>query len=256
MKKRIAPISSALASVVGAALLAGGANAAVLLSDSFSYADGSLTAVSSGKWANHSGTAGQVDVASGKVNLTEAESEDVNAQLSGGPFTTGLLYAGLDFNFSALPSGTGTYFAHFKDATTSGFRARVFATTTGAAAGLYRIGITNAASTSPVVIPVDLSLGTTHRLIESYDAAAATSTLYLDSTTETGGTAAADSTTTLPITSYALRQSLSSGVGMGTLTVDNLAVATTFAEVVPEPGSIALVGLAASFWSSRRRRRA
>jgi hypothetical protein len=242
-------------SIAGASLAASRAGATVLFADQFSYLDGSLTTGSGGVWGTHSGTAGQVDVASGKVNQTEAESEDVNASL-GTTVTSGLLYAGVDFNFSALPSGTGTYFTHFKDSTTSGFRGRVFATTTGAAAGSYRIGIANTTAV-PVVIPVDLTLGTTHRLVDVVDTATGIATLYLDSDTETGGTVATDAATALGISTYAFRQSLSSGNGMGTLTVDRLTVASTYVEAasgaVPEPSMLGLAGIA-MFLGARRRR--
>ena len=43
--------------------------AAIILSDTFSYSDGSLTNVSNLKWVNHSGT-GTVDVTGGKTILT------------------------------------------------------------------------------------------------------------------------------------------------------------------------------------------
>jgi hypothetical protein len=93
-------------------------------------------------------------------------------------------------------------------------------------------------------VPTDLSLGDTHRLVLAYDTAAAASTLYLDSTSETGGTAAVEVVTALPITSIALRQSFVSGSGMGTLNVDNLIVGTAFADTVPEPSTaLALVTL-------------
>ena len=48
--------------------------AALILDEPFSYPDGTLVSVSGGNWTNHSGTLGQVDVTSGKVNLTQAES--------------------------------------------------------------------------------------------------------------------------------------------------------------------------------------
>ena len=136
-----------------------GASATTLFSDDFnSYADGSLVTVSGGVWANHSGTLGQVDVFSRGVNLTENESEDVNALISGGPYSSGVLYYGLTVNFSALPSfAAGGYFAHFKDATT-GFRARLFVTTTGAAPGTYRLGINNGSTPVSVIFPTDLTL--------------------------------------------------------------------------------------------------
>src|SRR5437016_1258631 len=101
--------------------------AAVLFSDNFTYPDGPLVGAPGSTWASHSGTAGQVNVASNQVQLTQAESEDVNAMLAGNPYSMGTLYAGMDFNFSGLPGGTGGYFMHFKESGTSIFRARVFA---------------------------------------------------------------------------------------------------------------------------------
>src|SRR5438876_8044337 len=126
-----------------AVFLAVHARAAVIFSDNFTYPDGPLVGAPGSTWASHSGTAGQVNVASNQVQLTQAESEDVNAMLAGNPYSTGTLYAGMDFNFSGLPGGTGGYFMHFKESGTTIFRGRVFATITGAAAGSYRIGISN-----------------------------------------------------------------------------------------------------------------
>jgi hypothetical protein len=232
--------------------------AAIVFSDSFTYPDGALTTVSGGTWANHSGTAGQVNVVSGQTHLTEAESEDVNAAISGGPYTSGLLYAGLDFNFTSLPQGVGQYFFHFKDATTSGFRGRVFATVTDAAPGFYRIGITNGSNSGVVTVPVDLALNTPHRLVLSLDTGTTpVSTLYLDSPTETGGTVATDVVTALPITSIALRQSSTSGpTTMGILDVDNLVVSTSYgdAAVVPEPAALGLLSSCVLALSRRKRR--
>ena len=232
--------------------------AAIVFSDSFTYPDGALTTVSGGTWANHSGTAGQVNVVSGQTHLTEAESEDVNAVISGGPYTSGKLYAGLDFVFSSLPQGAGTYFFHFKDSTTSGFRGRVFATIQDAASGFYRIGITNGSNTGIVTVPTDLALNTPHRLVLSLDTGATpVSTLYLDSPTETGGTVATDVVTALPITSIAFRQSTTSGpTTMGVLDVDNLVVSTSYSDaaVVPEPAALGLLTLCVPALSRRKRR--
>ncbi len=88
--------------------------AIVLLQDDFSYADGSLVANSGGNWTTTSGTAGQVDVAGGVLNLTQAESEDVNRTFASQ--ASGSLFAGVNVNFSGLPSGTGGYFMHFRTA--------------------------------------------------------------------------------------------------------------------------------------------
>lgn len=227
-------------------------HATLVFSESFSYADGSLVANSGGTWANTSGTAGQMDVASGVVNVTQAEAEDTNR-----PFSSSAtkLYTGLTFSFSALPTGgTGNYFFHFLNTATS-FRGKVFATTTGAAAGTLRIGVTNAANTGFVAIPTDIALGTTHRLVLSLDSSGTnvSSSLFLDSATETGGATATDggaAALSVPITAVGLRQSTSSGLGMGVLTADNLSVATTYAEAftdaaIPEASGFLFVGLAA-----------
>ena len=129
---------------------------AVVLTESFNYSDGALITVSGGKWVHHSGsTTGELNVASARVFVTSSEGEDVNASLQNGPYTTGsgvYLYASFTVNFSSLPTGTGTYFAHFKDSTTSGFRCRIFGTTNGAPSGMFRIGIGNAASAANVIL--------------------------------------------------------------------------------------------------------
>lgn len=246
--------SYAVIALAAAVFAAADVDAAVVKDDTFTYANGPLTTVSAGTWANHSGTALQVDVAGNAVNLTGAETEDVNTTLSGAPYTSGTLYAGLDFNLSALPAGTGNYFAHFKDTTNSGFRGRVFATIVGAGAGTYRIGIADTTA-SYVTIATDLSLNSSHRFVVAINTATGKSTLYLDSPTETGGLVATDATTALAISTFAFRQSIASGNSMGTMVVDNLKVATTYAETaIPEPTSLALLGLGCLSLLARRRK--
>jgi hypothetical protein len=190
-----------------------------------------------------------MDVTSGVVNVTQNESEDTNRPFA--PVAVGKLYAGLTFSFSALPSGAGTYFFHFLSTPTI-FRGKVFATTTGAAPGALRIGISNNANTPSVVLPTDISLNTSHRLVFSLDVVTATAALFLDSPVEIGGVTATDGTPAVAITAVALRQSLATGNGMGTLTGDNLNVATTYSEAygaataVPEASAFLFVGLAAA----------
>jgi hypothetical protein len=63
--------------------------------------------------------AGEVMVASGRVFLSEANTEDVNASLAGQPYpasgTTNVFYASFTVKFTSLPASGGTYFAHFKN---------------------------------------------------------------------------------------------------------------------------------------------
>lgn len=214
-------------------LMAWSLPAAILLDEPFTYPDGPLTTVSEGRWGSHSGTAGQVDVSTGAVNLTQSESEDVNAKLGGGPYAANsgvVLYAKFTVRFTALPAGTGTYFAHFKDGGT-GYRARVFASTSGADVGKFRLGIAEAANTA-TFLERDLALDTPYPVIVRYDVATAASTLWVDATAESDpSVSATDDGTPISVEAFALRQSLSSGNGMGTLVLDDLRVATSFAEL-------------------------
>jgi len=157
--------------------------------------------------------------------------------LAGQPFpatTNVLLYARFTVNFVALPSGAGTYFAHFKDATASGFRCKVFATTNGVPSGFFRVGIGNLTNSNFSVISSNLSLNADYVLVTRYAPSNATSTLWLNPVDESDpGLLATDAATALSITSFGLRESLSGGDGMGTLFADNLRVGTSFIDAVP-----------------------
>lgn len=221
------------------------ARAGILLHDTFS-ADGALATVNP-RWTTHSGTAGQIEVASGALVLTEAESEDVNAVLEGGLVETNsptVLYARFIVRFTALPQGTGGYFAHFKDAAT-GFRGRVFATTAGAASGALRLGVSSGGGSPSATVATDVPLNTATTVVLRYAVAEAASALWINPVAESDPAAmATDTVAALPIAAMAFRQSLSAGNGMGTLQVDNLVVATTFAEALagPATGTAPVIG--------------
>jgi endonuclease/exonuclease/phosphatase family metal-dependent hydrolase len=206
--------------------------AALLLNDSFNYPDGSLVTVSGGVWAHHSGSAGEVMVSSGRVFLSEANTEDVNASLAGQPYpasgTTNVFYASFTVKFTSLPSSGGTYFAHFKNSSTT-FRARIWALTSGAAPNKFRLGIS---STSGSVIsatsPVDLSLNTDYTLVTRLVNNNSVSTLWINPTAESDSSiSTSESASTFTVVSYAFREN----TGEGALNIDNLRVGTTFADV-------------------------
>jgi len=232
-----------LLSLAGVAWLG---QATVYLNEPFAYPDGPLVTVASGLWLTHSGTTGQVDVASGKVNLAQTESEDVSASVTnvlGRAITNGYLYAGFKVNFSALPLGNGTYFWHFRDSGIMNFRARVFATVINAAPGSFRFGIA-AGGNTPVVIPADCSPGTDYKLVVRYDVVNATATLWINPPSEATSANRADTTdttTSVGIQFVCLRQSTASGNGMGVLTLDDLVVGTAFTDV-QTPGGPPTIG--------------
>lgn len=214
--------------------------AAVLLADTFTYTNGSLVTNSAFLWTAHSGATGQTQVVANRVQLSQNQSEDLARALDGSPHTGGNLYASFTVNFSALPNGAGTYFAHFKDAGTLGFRAKVFATTSGAAADRFRLGVANAANAPAAIAPVDLALGSNYSVVLRYTAATPATTLWINPTDETATANRADATdaaTASGLTAFALRQSGSSP-GMGVLMFDDLIVATSFAEVSPPRSNI------------------
>jgi hypothetical protein len=224
-------------------------NAATVFTENFTYADVSLVGAPGSPWATHSGTTpGQVNVVSGAVVITGSESEDVNANIAGGTgfyYNTGTLTTTFDVTFTALPSGAGTYFLHYKDATASGFRGRVFATTTGAASGSFRFAIADTTTTfAPVT--TDLGLNTTYIVTLTLNAATGRSSLAIN-----GGAAvtATDTTSQLNISTVALRQSSNEG----TMTIDNIVVDAS-AAAVPEASTASLGIFLVGLGLLRRRR--
>ena len=217
------------------------ASAAVLFEDSFPYGDGPLVSVSGGAWIHHNGSVtGEVNLVSGRVFLTQTETEDVSAPLAGQPYpaaTNVFLYAGFTLNVIPAPSGTGGFFAHYKAAGTAGAQAgKIYATTNGVTPGFFRVGVANSANTANVLFGADLSFNTDYQLITRYAPSNAATTLWINSFSESDpAVTATDPATTISAVAFAWRQSLASGNGMGGLFVDNLVVATTFGEVTGVP---------------------
>ena len=164
--------------LVSAALAEG----ALLLNDSFSYPDGPLVSAAGSPWTTYSGTSGQSKVVAGRLFLSKANSEDVHAPLAGQPYgytSDTVLYVSFKVNYTNLPSSSGSYFAEFKDGGT-GFRARIFAQTAGAASGAFRIGIANASSTPSAVYAADLLTNTDYTVVVRLVVSNAASTLWID----------------------------------------------------------------------------
>jgi endonuclease/exonuclease/phosphatase family metal-dependent hydrolase len=206
-----------------------GLGAAVILSDSFDYPNGSLITVSSGTWVHHSGSVdGQVQVSGGRGLLTGNDSEDVNAGFTPAGDT---LYAGLTIRFTALPSSEGNYFCHFKSSGST-YRPKIYASTSGAPGGEFRLGISNGANSPPnQVLPMALQLNTDYRLVFRYTVSSPSGTLWVNPASEADPSVTAlDTASSATMVAFALRQS----GGIGALEVDDLIVATTFNEVVTE----------------------
>lgn len=232
MKKTIKLLTTAAVAL----LTISTAKGVVIFQDDFTYSDGLLTNVSSGTWFYHSGqTSDNFSVVSGQAQISQALASDVSANLLNEPYaadsSVAALYAKFTVNFTALPSSGGTYFAHFKNSGAgSTFRARVFAATSGAGAGSFRLGIANTA-TPAEFLPIDLSLNTTYTVVIRYVLATGASTLWIDPANElsAGITASDPANTGTAMSCISFRQAS----GEGVILADDLVVGTTFADVFP-----------------------
>ena len=173
----------------------------------------------------------------GKVFLSQTNFEDVSATLSGQPYAPSTnigLYASFTIRYTSLPSGQGSYFAHFKSSGTTGFGGKVYATTNGAPAGFYRVGVANVDNNLPsALISSNLSLNVDYPLVLRFYPSNAVATLWLNPTAESDSSiTATDAPSLITISTFALRESLSNPNGMGSLYFDDLVVGTQFSDVV------------------------
>lgn len=211
------------------------APATLLLSEPFNYTNGALVTVSAGAWTTHSGVSGQLEVVSGRLDMRVPETEDVNILVPGQPYaaaSSSILYVSFLMNSSALPAAGGQYFAHFKNAST-GFRAKIFNLTSGAGPGQFRIGIADSVNNPTATNAVDLNLNTDYRVYIRYVVSNATTTLWVNPTSEGSPSVAAlsDGGAAQIITAFALRQDS----GIGEIALDDLRIGTTFADVYAAP---------------------
>jgi hypothetical protein len=226
----------------------------LLLSDTFSYdtfdIPHALYLASFGStnspWQHASGNfTHQLQVTNGMAQLFftntlgQTNTEDLAANLTNGSFAAtpfsvnsgAILYVAFTLNQSLLPSQAGDYFAHFKDTSLgTTFRAKIFASTTNAAPGSYRLGIANAVNTVNAQFPMDLNTDQAYLVVVRYNTATAESVLWVNPTSESSTyVSATDAAAASSVGSYGLREE----GGIGIVNIDNLVIGTAFTEVVP-----------------------
>jgi hypothetical protein len=208
-------------------VLASAAHASILVSEPFAYPDGNL--VGNGGWAAHSG-AGVIPVlvTSGRAQLAQGSGTREDANLALTPAGAGAVYyAGFDLTNSA--GATAVYFAHFMTNATT-FNTRLFVVPAPASGGDYGLGLSNS-STTPMgaaVWATGLSFGSTNRVIVSYNYDTGEQRLWLNPVDVNSPSISVSGAASAAINAFGLRQS----GGDSTQLIDNLAVATTFGEVV------------------------
>ncbi len=235
---QIARILSA-AVLLGAGLaLAGAAQAALYIDESFQHPDGNLTDTvpfrtpipgPGGVWAIHSGLATEkpIQVSSGAVTLQQSagSGQDVNSALGYIQAAGETLYAAFDLTVTGTTPVTSTYFAHFKNNVT-GFASRVFVTPNGTTG--FKMGLSASGSSAGATWGETLALGSTYRIVHSYSYSTGEARLWVDPTEVASTSIANTGTASVASQAYALRQS----TGNSSQVIDNLKVASTFAEVL------------------------
>lgn len=205
----------------------------VILSESFSYADGSL--VGNGGWAREGGTAGDFQVTSGQAVVQHgAPSEDVKLAFSS---VEGDVYVAFDFSVDDLGapySGSDNeYFAHLD------FKARMDIVPPSGS-GDFSVGISSTTSSAQATWDSDLTFGTTYRAVIKFDQTTSTAQLWINPTSSTDTSISGNSGSSFTVGEFELRQSDSSE--NETVRVDNLMIGETFSDVLTfeEPSTPAL----------------
>ena len=212
------------------------AQATLIMTETFSYSDGPVTTVSAGVWTRFSGTADPSDamISSGQLIINRSNTDDVRRDL-GGDYSSGSVYVGFTLNLSVAPASEQYNFGFCNDANT--FRDRLFVNAPGGGGG-YRIGV-GSASSGPIYWASDLTLSTTYQIVMRADLDGDTTYLWVNPVNEDSTSVSTNIASGTTVQNVFSRQTSSEGVSA----VDNLVIATTFNEVIPEPGTMALMGL-------------
>jgi hypothetical protein len=212
-------------------------NAETWILEDFPYANGPLTTQAASNWLHTSGSDQQIQIIDSMLFLTEKDSEDAVIEIPGGPIAidTGLpLYVAFDLTVNARPSGNGNYFAHLRGSSPSTFRGRIFIIPGGDGENeQFELGVSSggSAANDAIKYPDSFETRLAYKIILKYTVSTGTTQLWVNPASEDSNSVTTiDTPSPRDIVGFAVRQSLSSGNGIGSLTVDNLVIASTFQE--------------------------
>jgi len=214
----------------------------LLRSDNFDRSDGALV-TGDGSWISNGGTGGthigELQIAGNKIVVSETGSEDVSTDMpldsnaTYAPASGTILYVSMTVALTNLPTPNGSYFSHFKADVFDGlnFRGRVFAATSGAESGKFRLGVANNSANVSAggLIPADLSLNTPYFIVVRYNVGTGETRLWVNPSAESSaGLSAGDTPSPIAIGALAFRQNS----GIGIVCVDDLKIGTAWSDVV------------------------
>lgn len=232
--------------------------AAILLSDAFSYADGNLSG--QGGWTATATAATPMQVAGGQVVLGTSGQDEHKAFTSGAlALVAGeAIFSGLDVTVTAAQA-SGDYFFHLSNpaGTTTSFFQRFFARASGSG---FQFGLVDTYGTD------ELTLGVKYRVLIVWNfVGAGTNNDTFSVCVNPTGPVQANNTAYLthtwtsisvnePAALAAANLRQGTAANAANVTVDNLVIATTFAEAIPEPSTAAALLLGAGIAPACRRR--
>lgn len=217
-------------------------------------------------WTTHSGTAGQIAFLTtasdagnslsypqlalpqgNRVQIVRGNDEDVHRGFV--PATSGVIYYSAlvkvvdSVGLAANTNASGDFFLHLGTASgtsVGSFFARLNIRR-GTASGTVQLGVANrgaTTTTNPTFSTANLAIGQTHFIVVKYDFASGVASLWINPTTNFGGsepsgaiTNNAGTATITQAASIAIRQ----GTNTGNIEIDEIRVGQTWASVTPAP---------------------
>lgn len=269
MKNKILTIFAVVSAL---AVIALSASATVLVSDDFSYSNGSLVTNSNENWTAMSTTkSNPIQVVNGVVTgITNTEGNPQKIRRNFSASTTGMVYARMSLQVTAYPSESyddgsvrnvyGLMLGPSDSTLNSTGRGIVwFASPENWISGYFRLGLSNASSQTPDYTE-NLAIGDWYDVILATSTVDNTSKLWVGNLSTFSEDTPTLTCTTVPssikaISSIRIIQNYD--VGTNSTNLDNLVVGDSFSSVVPEPSSLlALVTGAVGLigFETRRRR--